>query len=92
MFMPAAIVGETVPAIICGHGFSQGPGNYASTLELLRQQGWLVIAPKTDLLDTLWRQIEGAGAKAKMPGQLQVRTITAEPAAASMYVRCRIGV
>jgi len=45
---------EPVGCIVFGHGFSQHPGNYASTLRTLAGNGYLIIAPTTDVFQTAW--------------------------------------
>lgn len=61
--------------IVFLHGFSQRPRNYASMLRFLAAQGFVVIAPRVWLFDTMFAKIEGAKPEGKwfasQPAKLQ---------------------
>lgn len=65
--------GTEVPAVVFCHGFSQPPTNYLSLLRKFSEQGWLVVAPNTGLLDTAFAAVETVGWRGKPPAKLQVR-------------------
>lgn len=68
--------GASVPAVLFCHGFSQPPTNYLSTLKLFAEQGWLVIAPTTSILDIAFSSVETTGGwRAKPPAKLQTALI-----------------
>eukprot|EP00245_Coleochaete_scutata_P004646 TRINITY_DN17425_c0_g1_i1.p1 TRINITY_DN17425_c0_g1~~TRINITY_DN17425_c0_g1_i1.p1 ORF type:complete len:721 (-),score=125.57 TRINITY_DN17425_c0_g1_i1:148-2310(-) len=70
--------GAGVPAVVFGHGFSQGPKNYMSTLKRFAEAGFVVISPTTFLgvTDMLFSKIDGSGFLAKAPTKLQTALCT----------------
>lgn len=73
--LPRKAGSRPVPVVIFGHGFTQPPGNYQSTLEdIATKEGAIVIAPDTGFCDSLGK-VAGAGPRAKPPTKMQAALI-----------------
>jgi esterase/lipase len=63
-------------AVIFGHGFSQPAANYETIRQELKEAGYVVVAPSTEMFDVLGRdigvQVDAKKADIKLKSTLQV--------------------
>lgn len=66
-------------AIIFGHAFVQPSYSYINVINKLKRDGWLVLAPSTDLFDMIGRDVglkfDQKRADVKLQSTLQVKLV-----------------
>ena len=82
--------GEATKAVIFGHAFVQPSYSYRNVIKELREDGWLVVAPTTDVFDVVGRDIgvkfDAKRMSVKLQSKLQASCIFRDRSAGRMHL------